>query len=113
MSEYVNLQYYFYNSISTTDNLILNEFLKDINDNVFIKNKKFLTMSSLTRKIIFDSKWNQNPQQFCTDFYKSQYFYPVILLINNIPTVFDFTSKSFETRPIITPSAKDILQLLG
>ena len=113
MPDYINLQYHFFNNITSTDNLIQKEFLKNINDNVFIKNRDFLIKSSLTKKIIFESKWNQNPQQFCMEFYNSQYYYPIILLVNYIPTVFDFISSSFENRPILSPSQRDISQLLG
>lgn len=36
--------------------------------------------------------WNENPMQFCIEQYTNQHLFPVILVCNNIGTIYDFNS---------------------
>ena len=36
--------------------------------------------------------WNQNPMLFCIEQYKDQHLFPIILICNDIGTIYDFTS---------------------
>ncbi len=55
--------------------------------------------------------WNMRPEAFCFDFYKEHNFYPIILLVNNISTIFKFTPENVEDRIIIAPKFKIIIKI--
>lgn len=68
---------------------IFYEFSKPIFNNIFFKNKEGLINSS--NKIDFNKiEWNINPMKFCQDIYNEQYFYPIILLCNDIGSIYEF-----------------------
>ena len=97
------------NSFLTIHELnIINEFSKPI-----FSNKYYISMDGLIKnsKIVnFDLKWEYNPQQFCFDYYKKYMFYPVILLVNNVNTIFEFKNEKLNNK-IIAPLDHFIMRL--
>jgi len=80
---------------------VLYEFGKSPHDNVFQVNKDSLRYYS--SMITFDKhKWDMNPFQFCFDQYKKQYLYQIILVVNNLLTIFDFRKSNLRSG-IVTP----------
>lgn len=87
------------------------EFAKSPHSNIIYKNKKGLIDSSET--VTFKSpSWNYNPMQFCVDFYDKQYYYPVILVVNNIGSIYEFTQQNLNNQ-IIAPKLSVIISLLS
>lgn len=92
--------------------LILQEFKRPILENSFFVNKKLLLDNS--KLTLFDSnRWIMRPYVYCNDIYDEQYIYPIILLVNNIGSAFDFIPENFYKRIIITPSKSSILTILS
>lgn len=91
---------------------ILNEFKKDIFDNVFFINKDLFLNNPSYVEFTKDS-WYMRPHVFCQDTYGEQYVYPVILLLNNISTFFNFIPENFSNRMILTPDISLISSVLG
>jgi hypothetical protein len=108
MSTTANLQIEIVN-FGDTD-FILQEFSKSIFDNVFYRNRQFLRLSSDIVK--FEKNiWEYNPQQFCLDQYSIVHIYPIILLINNLKSLFEFTSEKLNYQ-IYAPTKSSIISIL-
>ena len=91
--------------------LILEEFKKPIFENRLYINKKALNIYS--DKVKFkDLNWNQNPQKFCLDHYGEHEFYPIVLLANNIHSMFLFNFDRFVNSDIIAPKINDVIKIL-
>lgn len=91
---------------------IINEFSKPLFLNRFYINLDGLIYNS--KKINFNNnKWIQNPQKFCLDHYKIHDYYIVVLLVNNIPSIFDFDKHNFKDGVILAPSEQSILKTIG
>ena len=74
---------------------IFNEFKKDILNNKFFINKEFFKKNS--DKILFNNdKWFLRPEFFCYQYYGNSELYPIILLINDIYSRFNFKKENFE-----------------
>lgn len=87
----MELQTTFDRELSGTAKTIFDEFAKSPTINIFFKNKRGLQFNSSTIK--FDNlKWNYNPLQFCADHYQEQYLYPIILLVNNLSSMYEFNN---------------------
>lgn len=90
---------------------ILLEFKKPLFQNTFFRNIELLKEESNLVK--FDnSKWIMRPTHFCNDYYGEQYLFPVILLVNNIKTFFDFRPENFYNQIIIAPKIEKIVSVL-
>lgn len=90
---------------------LLKEFSKSPHSNIIYKNKKGLISSADT--VTFTSpSWNYNPMQFCVDHYDKQYYYPVILVSNNIGSIYEFTQQNLNNE-IIAPKLSVIISLLS
>ncbi len=89
---------------------VLNEFKKSIHTNKFFINKRGLLDSA--KHVEFVAKWERNPLQFCNDYYNEQYLYPIILLCNNIGSMYDFTSDNLHNI-IISPDTKKIISIIS
>jgi hypothetical protein len=48
-------------------------------------------MKDIKSEVFNNNKWVLNPMQFCQDYYKQQYYYPIIHLVNNIGSLYEFT----------------------
>lgn len=87
----MEVQTSFQNSFNGNARTIIDEFVKNPNLNVFFKNKDGLKFNSTT--VEFKSlKWNYNPMQFCSEYYGEQYFYPIILVVNDLSSMYQFNN---------------------
>lgn len=93
---------------------LLIEYDKPLTQNKIFINKDYLKLKST--KVLFNTnRWSQRPYLFCYDTYSpsEQYLYPLILTINNIKSVHEFTSDNFINTEIITPNITAIQRVLG
>jgi hypothetical protein len=97
---------------TTDQKKIDNEFKKGIFDNVFFSNLEGLKENSKIVKFDNDA-WKFSPQKFSLDYYKDVSYYKVILLVNNISTLFNFKKESFKDYKIIVPNENEILKVLA
>lgn len=101
-----------YNEKSNDALLVINEFKKPL-----FKNRLYVSMKGLILNASLinfnDITWNQNPQKFSLDHYGQYDFYPIILLMNNIHSMFLFNMDRFSNTPVIAPKINDILQTLS
>ena len=93
MGKYVNI-IRDVNKKNKTIKFIRNEFKKVITENIFFQNLKYLLKNS--KEIPFKSEWNFNVQKCSFDVYGDREFYPIIMLVNNIPSFFEFHSDNFD-----------------
>ena len=111
MSTYSDFNKYFQTQPLYIKN-ILEEFKKPINDNVFYINFEILrTDSDLIE--FNNSLWNMRPDVFCQDYYNQNEYYPIILLVNNISSIFLFNGENLEGEVIISPYENTILKVLN
>lgn len=100
----------FYGSQTYEVQLIISEFTKPIMQNVFFKN--IYALRDGASSVPFSNNvWTMRPERFCLDYYGESYFYPVILLINDIGTVFNFRPDKMKSQNIIAPSYDKITSL--
>ena len=111
MEQITDLKQYF-NTFSIDKTKIIEEFKKPLNENVFFRN--LTTLQSSSELVLFDNdRWYMRPEVFCKDQYEEPYYYQIVLLVNNIKTIFDFVPENFIDRIIIAPYPKDILKLIS
>ena len=96
---------------------IFKEFAKPILSNVFFTNLAALRLESDFYEFTND-RWTQQPAIFCMDNYEEPLLYPVIMLVNNIKTFFEFTPERFaptikNQRIIIAPYRRTINKILS
>ena len=96
---------------------IFREFAKPILSNVFFTNLAALRLESDYYEFTND-RWTQQPTIFCLDNYNEPLLYPVIMLVNNIKTFFEFTPERFpitvkNQRIIIAPYRSTIIKVLS
>jgi len=100
-----------YNSQPIDYQLIIQEFNKTIYENIFHINKDFLLLNS--ELVTFETdKWKMRPEFFCDDHYKHPFIYPVILLANNLKSLFEFVPENLRQNYIIAPKLNAITRLL-
>ena len=91
---------------------ILYEFNKPVHENCFFRNLDILREES--EYISFNKEsWRMRPDMFCSDYYKDHNLYPVILLVNNISTIFKFTAEDVKERIIIAPKYNIMIKMLN
>lgn len=91
--------------------LILQEFALPITSNIFFINKAGLKLDA--DFIEFDKiKWRHNPRQFCQDQYGIQEAFPIILMMNNISSYFEFIPDNIINNKITTPKYNFITSIL-
>ncbi len=91
---------------------VIEQFKNPINENVFFNNLELLQTNS--DLVLFDNdRWFMRPEVFCKDHYGEPFYYQVILIVNNIKTIFDFTPDNFIDRIIVVPFRKDIIKLVS
>lgn len=106
----------YYENQSSIIKQILDEFKKSIFENVFFTNLPILKTNSDYYDFTNDS-WYQRPTVFCLDIYSEPQLFPIILLVNNIKTFFEFVPEKFNEMPdgrkiIIAPHFSTILDIL-
>jgi len=107
----VELQTSFDSSLSGTAKTVFGEFSKSPNVNIFFKNKHGLQYNSTEIKFD-DLKWNYNPMQFCQDHYDEQYLYPIILLINDLASMYQFNNVTLNNY-FLVPQLEYIMALIS
>lgn len=107
-----NLQYSFSTDVNFDVRKVLREFSKSIYNNTFFRNKDALINNADLVDFTKDA-WTSYPLQFCQDHYQHQYLYPVILLVNNIGSMFDFKQDNLLNGQIIAPKIKNIIAVLS
>ncbi len=91
---------------------MLQEFKKPIHQNCFFTNLEVLQKQS--DYVEFNNtRWKMRPDAFCSDYYEQHSLYPIILLVNNISTIFKFTVDNVSERIIIAPHYKIIVEILN
>ena len=106
-----NLRQY-YSQFSYNAKKILNEYKKDINQNVFFLNIDALrTEADLIEFKI--QRWTYRPMMFCNEIYSEPNFAPVIMTVNNINSFFDFKEENFYSGVVISPPREVILRVLS
>jgi hypothetical protein len=91
--------------------LVLGEFNKPLMSNIFFINKQGMILNSAL--VDFDKRrWLHNPRQFCYDYYEIQELFPLILLVNNISSFFNFIPDNFIDNKIYAPEYNFITTLL-
>lgn len=78
--------------------------------NVIFKNKQGL-LHNADRIQFKKNIWNENPMQFCLEQYKNQYYYPIILICNNLGSIYEFTADNLK-RGILAPLGENIGRLV-
>jgi hypothetical protein len=107
----------FFNNQSLNIQRIFTEFKKPRVQNVFFTNLILLKSNSDYYDFVSDS-WYQRPTVFCLDVYNEPQIFPVIMMVNNIKTFFEFTPTNFNQmsdgrRIIISPHYSTILEILN
>mgnify|MGYP005725222449 CR=1 FL=1 len=98
-------------SLQTDQNKLLLEFEKPIHQNIFFSNINLLQTNS--DLILFDiEKWYMRPELFCKDHYSNPYLYQLVMLVNNIKSIFEFYPDNFTDRIIVAPHLVEIKKLL-
>ena len=105
-SQYSNFKNFFNSQPYFVTN-ILNEFKKPIFQNVFFQNLDSLKLDADSVEFS-DDTWYQRPEKFCYDHYGEQYIFFIILLTNNITSIFNFKPNNFPDGKIIAPKLKKI-----
>jgi len=99
----------FFTSQNNNTKRIFSEFNKSPHDNIFFKNKYGLIQNA--EYFSFDDQqWEMNPLKFSSDKYNNQYYYPIVLMCNNIGCISDFNIIKLNNN-ICTPKLKDILNI--
>lgn len=88
---------------------VIEEFDRPLFQNRFFINKAGLILNSILVKD-FKNIWVQNPQKFALDLYDDFDFYRVILLVNDIPSIFRFDLKYLKNKVVYAPSKMLIIQ---
>jgi hypothetical protein len=108
MSADVNLELEYIRKSQTIREIEM-EFNLNIFENRFFKNKDYLIDNA--DLIAMQSTWNLNSQQFCLDHYKVYELYPIVLLVNNLNSMFEFKAENIVNK-IIAPTTFAIYNLL-
>jgi hypothetical protein len=101
----------FFSSQNANSNRVFYEFSKSPHSNIFFKNKSGLIKNSDINSFS-NQQWDMNPLKYSNDMYQNQYYYPIILMCNNIGSICDFNSIKLNNQ-IYTPKLKDILNLFS
>ena len=92
---------------------IVSEFNKTIHDNRFIINLDYLLYEQNFDYVDFSKGvWSLRPDFFCADHYEHPHIYPLILLVNNLKTIFEFIPENIPNNLIIAPKISKIIKLL-
>jgi hypothetical protein len=86
---------------------IKEEFTKPIINNIFFINIDYLKENS--QVVEFKTKYDFSPQAAAIDYYNNKFFYPIIMLVNNCPSIFKFHSAYYQK--ILIPSLDSIVNI--
>jgi hypothetical protein len=111
MDQTSNLQN-FYDLQSTDYKAIFKEFNKPITENRFLINLDYLLYNCDNVDFSKDV-WNMRPEYFCAEHYGHPFIYPVILLTNNLKSIFEFKSDRFINTKVAAPKINKIIKTLA
>lgn len=97
-----NLLYY-YNTLSNDIKRLHEHLISPPMLNYIFKNKDALKYNADIIPFRYNT-WNENPMIFCIDQYNNQQYFPVILICNNLGSIYEFTSDNLPygiTAPLI------------
>lgn len=100
-----------YESLPGSARIIYPQMVKSPMSNTIFKNKQGFILNSKLIKFDTDS-WKHNPQLFCKDYYNDQYLYQVILICNDLGSIYEFTKDNLN-KGIITPHKSIIYKILN
>jgi len=93
---------------------IFTEFNKTVHENRFMINLDYLLLGDNFEYVDFSKDvWTLRPEYFCADHYEHSFIYPVVLLANNLKSIFDFTPDNIPDNLIIAPKLNKIIKLLS
>ena len=98
-------------NIYTKDTKAVDEFIKHhLFENNLIKNRKKL-LSRATERII-DERYDYRPDRLAYEIYGEDFYYPAILVANNIGSILQFKADILDNKCWI-PFVSDIRDLIG
>lgn len=90
---------------------IIREFTKTIHENRFIINKEYLLRNC--KNIEFNKDvWIMRPEFFCADHYDHPFLFPIILLVNNLKSIFEFLPENISNNYIKAPKINSVIKIL-
>lgn len=100
----------YYKELDNFTRLLFDHLINPPMYNIIFKNKQGLLYNA---DIIPFNKnvWNQNPMQFCLEQYDKVHYYPIILICNNLLSIYEFTSANLENG-ILAPLKNTIFRIL-
>jgi hypothetical protein len=111
MEQTSNLQDFYL--IQPTDYIaIFEEFNKPITENRFLINYDYL-LDDCNNIDFSKDVWIMKPEYFCADHYNHPFVYPVILLANNLKSIFEFKPNKFIDNKIAAPKINKIIKVLS
>jgi hypothetical protein len=90
---------------------IIKEFTKSIHENRFVINKKYLLQNSSNVEFNKDI-WIMRPEFFCAEHYGHPFLFPVILLVNNLKSIFEFKPVNVIDNHIKVPKINSVIKIL-
>ncbi len=73
------------------DTTVIDSFIDwHVFENIFIKNKEFLEQDCIIREI--DARYDFRPDLLSTEIYGEDFYYPIILIVNNLGSMLQFKS---------------------
>lgn len=90
---------------------LLSSYKKDIFENIFFNN--FDTLIKGCELVRFQKNWKYHPDFFCLDYYDDSNFFPAILTVNNLGSIFEFKPENLFKELIISPNKSKIIRLLS
>jgi hypothetical protein len=90
---------------------ILREFNKTIHENRFFVNKEYLLQMSTNVEFNKDV-WIMRPEYFCADYYGHPFLSPIILLTNNLKSMFEFIPENVSKNYIKAPAINTVINIL-
>jgi hypothetical protein len=82
----------------------------EVFENIFIKNKKLLEKNATIKEI--DSRYDYRPDTLAYEVYGQDFYYPAILIANNLGSIIQFKSSNMSNKCKI-PSQDDINKLIS
>jgi hypothetical protein len=105
-----NLQQY-YDSQPIDYKSIVREFNKTIHENRFFINKEYLLRNCKDIKFNKDV-WIMRPEFFCSDHYGHPFLSRIILLVNNLKSIFEFIPENVTNNYIKAPKINSVINIL-
>jgi len=60
-----------------------------------------------------NNSWHMRPEKFCLDYYGEPYIFPVLLMVNDISSIFNFRLDKIPTGELLVPKMTTISRIIG